>query len=73
MTLPNAVNQLISAQRLEYVPADAENARVRLARAEEKLDAARRIAEIDVEVAYVTATRSSRQSAPPCDVRSVRS
>ena len=60
MTLPDAVNQLVTARRLERVPADAENARARLARADEKLDAARKIAEIDVEVAYVTAYDATR-------------
>jgi hypothetical protein len=43
MTLPDAVNQLVTARRLERVPADAENARARLARADEKLDTARRL------------------------------
>ena len=60
MTLPDAVNQLVTARRLERVPADAENARARLARADEKLDTARKIAEIDVEVAYVTAYDATR-------------
>jgi uncharacterized protein (UPF0332 family) len=60
MTLPDVVTQLLRARRLERVPADAGNARVRLARAEEKLDAARKIAEIDVEVAYVTAYDATR-------------
>src|SRR4051812_48703085 len=59
MTLPDAVGQLVSARRLERVPADAQNARVRLARADDKLRAARKIAKIDVEVAYVTAYERS--------------
>lgn len=54
MTLPRAVAALITARRIEQVPADRPSALVRLARAEDKLDAARKIAAIDVEVAYVT-------------------
>lgn len=53
MTLPPAVINLITARRIEQVPADRASALVRLTRAEEKLDAARKIAAIDVEVAYV--------------------
>ncbi|HEX8303597.1 MAG TPA: hypothetical protein VF612_01855 [Jatrophihabitans sp.] len=60
MTLANTVKRLLSARRLERVPTDADNARVRLARADEKLAAAREIAEIDIEVAYVTAYDATR-------------
>lgn len=60
MTLPRSVTALITARRLEQVPADRTSALVRLARAEEKLDAARKIATIDVEVAYVTAYDATR-------------
>lgn len=60
MKLPHPVNQLVSARRLERVPADAESALIRLERAEEKLEATRKIAEIDVEVAYVTAYDTTR-------------
>ncbi|MGI8677809.1 MAG: DUF2399 domain-containing protein [Jatrophihabitans sp.] len=38
---------MLTARRLEQVPADRPNAQRRLARAEEKLDAARKIAAID--------------------------
>lgn len=55
MTTPKAVTTLLTARRLEQVPADRPSARLRLARAEEKLDAARKIAAIDTEIAYVTA------------------
>lgn len=54
MTLPPRVARLITARRIEQVPADRPSALVRLSRAEEKLTAARKIADIDVEVAYVT-------------------
>ncbi len=60
MTVPHPVATLLTARRLERVPADRPNAQVRLARAEEKLEAARRIAAIDVEVAYVTAYDAMR-------------
>jgi len=36
MTLPNAVTALITARRLEQVPADLPSARARLSRAEDK-------------------------------------
>ena len=39
MTLPNAVTALITARRLEQVPADLPSARARLSRAEDKLAA----------------------------------
>ena len=45
---------------MEQIPADRPSAEVRLARAEEKLDAARRIAAIDTEIAYVTAYDAMR-------------
>ena len=54
MTLPKAVATLVTAKRLEQVPADRTSAELRLARAEEKLNAAHKIAGIDVEIAYVT-------------------
>jgi hypothetical protein len=60
MTLPPPVATLITARRIERVPADHPNSLVRLARAEEKLDAARKIAAIDVEVAYVTGYDATR-------------
>ncbi|MGI8760588.1 MAG: hypothetical protein ACR2LF_04700 [Jatrophihabitantaceae bacterium] len=60
MTLPQPVAALITASRLERVPADRPSALTRLTRAEEKLKAARKIAEIDVEVAYVTAYDATR-------------
>ncbi|MGI8870362.1 MAG: hypothetical protein ACR2F6_16320 [Mycobacteriales bacterium] len=60
MTLPRSVAALITARRLERVPADHPSALARLARAEEKLHAARKIASIDVEVAYVTAYDATR-------------
>lgn len=46
MTLPPAVVTLIAARRIEQVPADRPSALVRLTRAEEKLEAARKIAAI---------------------------
>ncbi|MHB8340237.1 MAG: hypothetical protein ACYDB7_03575 [Mycobacteriales bacterium] len=58
MTLPQSVSTLITARRLEQVPADRPSALVRLSRAEEKLDAARKIADIDV--AYVTGYDATR-------------
>lgn len=60
MTLPAAVTALITAQRLQRVPADLGGAQARLARADEKLAAAHKIADIDVEVAYVTAYDATR-------------
>lgn len=54
MTLPPAVANLIISRRIEQVPADRASAVVRLTRAKEKLEAARKIAGIDVEVAYAT-------------------
>ena len=55
MTLPNAVTTVITARRLERVPADLPGAQVRLSRADDKLAAARKIASIDIEIAYLTA------------------
>lgn len=60
MTMPAAVNRLLTAQRLKRVPADTESARLRLARADEKLEAARKIAAIDVDIAYVTMYDAAR-------------
>ena len=60
MILPNAVTALITARRLEQVPADLPSARARLSRAEDKLAAARTIATIDIEIAYVTAYDATR-------------
>lgn len=60
MTLPHAVAALIAARRLEQVPADLASAKVRLSRAEDKLESARKIADIDVEIAYVTAYDATR-------------
>jgi hypothetical protein len=60
MTVPQPVAILVTARRLERVPADRRSALLRLARAEEKLDAARKIATIDTEVAYVTAYDAMR-------------
>ena len=60
MTLPAPIAALVTAARLEQVPADKPAARVRLTRAEDKLKAARKIAKIDVEVAYVTAYDATR-------------
>lgn len=60
MTLPNAVTALIRAQRIEQVPADLVGARARLARADNKLESARKIAAIDIEVAYVTMYDAAR-------------
>jgi len=55
VTVPQPVATLLTSLRLEQVPADRPSAQLRLARAEEKLEAARKIAAIDTEVAYVTA------------------
>lgn len=60
MTLPKPVAALVTAGRLEGVPADRPSALVRLTRAEEKLEAARKIAEIDIEIAYLTAYDATR-------------
>jgi hypothetical protein len=60
MTVPSAVSALIAAQRLQQVPADLAAARVRLARAEDKLASARKIATIDIEIAYITAYDAAR-------------
>ncbi len=60
MTLPAAVTALITARRLERIPADRPSALARLARAEAKLEAARTIAAIDIEVAYVTGYDATR-------------
>jgi hypothetical protein len=60
MTVPNQVAALVGAQRLQVVPADIVAARARLARADQKLEAARKIAGIDIEVAYVTAYDATR-------------
>jgi hypothetical protein len=60
MTVPNAVAALVGAQRLQVVPADIVAARARLARADQKLAAARQIARIDIEVAYVTTYDATR-------------
>ena len=51
MIVPQPVGALLTAQRIEQVPGDRPSALARLSRAEEKLDAARKIATIDVEVA----------------------
>lgn len=51
---------LVTARRIEQVPADRQSAVIRLTRAEEKLDTAIKIAAIDVEVAYVTAYDATR-------------
>jgi hypothetical protein len=50
MTVLNAVAALITAQRLERMPADVPSAQAGLSRAEDKLAAARKIATIDVEI-----------------------
>lgn len=60
MRLPPAVSSLIAARRIEQVPADRASALVRLTRAEEKLETARKIADFDVEVAYVTGYDAAR-------------
>lgn len=60
MTLPQPVARLVTARRIEPVPADRPIALERLTRAEEKLGAARRIAAIDVEVAYLTGYDATR-------------
>lgn len=52
---PPAVETLLASGRVEQVPPDGATARRRLLRAEEKLEVARQLAAIDVEVAYVTA------------------
>lgn len=60
MTLPEPVAALLAAQRLQPVPSDLPAARARLARAEDKLATARKIAAFDTEVAYVTAYDATR-------------
>lgn len=60
MTVPRAVSRLVTARRLEAVPADLPTAVARLERAKEKLQAARSIVEIDLEVAYVTVYDAAR-------------
>ena len=60
MTSPQPIAALLTARRIEQVPADRASALARLARGEEKLEAARKIAAIDVEVAYVTAYDATR-------------
>lgn len=60
MTPHPAVATLIAARRIEQIPADRSSALARLSRAEEKLDAARKIAVIDVEVAYITGYDATR-------------
>src|SRR4051812_14228453 len=60
MKLTPPVTALVTAARLQQVPADKPAALVRLTRAEEKLEAARKIATIDVEIAYVTAYDATR-------------
>lgn len=60
MTLPQSVAALITARRLEQVPADRPSALARLTRAEDKLEAARKIVTIDIEIAYVTAYDAMR-------------
>jgi hypothetical protein len=60
MTVPKAVEALVTAQRLQSVPTDLPAARMRVARAQDKLAAARKIASIDVEVAYVTGYDAAR-------------
>lgn len=60
MTLPNAVTALITARRLEQVPADLGSVRARLSRAEDKLATARTIATIGIEIAYGTAYDATR-------------
>jgi hypothetical protein len=60
VTVPKAVEKLLTAKRLEQIPADRPSAELRLARAEEKLEAARKIAAIDTEIAYVTAYDAMR-------------
>ncbi len=60
MTRQQPIAALLTARRIERVPADRASALVRLTRAEEKLDAARKIAAIDFEVAYVTAYDATR-------------
>jgi len=60
LTLPQSVAALITARRLEQVPADRPSALARLTRAEDKLEAARKIVTIDIEIAYVTAYDAMR-------------
>lgn len=60
MKSPDPVTRLVTARRLEKVPADVESSRARLARAHEKLEAARKIAAIDIDIAYVTMYDATR-------------
>ncbi len=60
VTIPIAVGALVAAGRLQAVPADRLTARRRVARAGEMLDAARKIAAIDVAIAYATAYDAMR-------------
>lgn len=60
MTVSAAVTALVAARRLEQVPADHATAAMRLSRAEDKLESARKIADIDVDIAYVTAYDATR-------------
>jgi len=60
MTFPTAVTQLLTARRIETVPADRPVAVTRLRRAIDKLAVARTVVEIDVEVAYVTMYDATR-------------
>jgi hypothetical protein len=55
VTVPKPVAKLLTAARLEQVPADRLSAELRLARGEEKLEAAGKIVAIDTEIAHVTA------------------
>lgn len=64
MTLPRPVAALLTARRVEPVPADRASALVRLTRAGEKLEAARQIAAIDVEVATSSAISERRALTP---------
>lgn len=59
MTNP-VITRLVAARRLEAVPADRAAAAARLSRAREKLDAARSIVPIDLEVAYGTVYEAAR-------------
>ena len=54
VTVPQPVATLVAAGRLEPVAADRSTARQQVARAGEMLDAARKIAAIDVAIAYAT-------------------
>lgn len=61
MTNPRlVVDELVATHRLEVVPDDLPSANSRLERAIEKLEAAKAIVEIDVEIAYVSAYDATR-------------